>query len=373
MTLLLLSLLACTGTSSSKPGDDPDGGARDGGASDGGSAGLPTLTVEDGFGGGSYAPGTRVQVWADVDPHAEIVTGWTGEVALLEDPLEWNSALLMPDHDVLLSPSRVTVPLKAETRTVSLASAAREITVYRPATPVGIVLFFHGARYNRTELFDAAAASVTMRLLQAGYLVVALDSEAATSAGSGGWVDQEGSTDLLNVAALASLLRAELGELPVVAWGMSSGGQFAHRVGLSLPAQAVLASCAPGSSEIAAATTAATAWFLAEADPTFPTGATDAAAFAKALAARGIPAQVHVHPVTPLYDARFTRVPGIDATRSATIAAELRADGLVSESVADLDAATVTAIGAEIEIMAAEHELYDDYGARMLAFLESLP
>ena len=38
----------------------------------------------------------------------------------------------------------------------------------------------------------------------------------------------------------------------------------------------------------------------------------------------------------------------------------------------DLDSATLTAVDAEIEIMAAEHELYDDYGASMVAFLDGL-
>ncbi|RME28285.1 MAG: hypothetical protein D6798_02750 [Deltaproteobacteria bacterium] len=382
--LLLLVLVACTHGGSAGGGPASTGGA-DGG--NGASTTTVTLTVEGGFGGGRYAPGDRVRVWADVDPHAAIVTGWTGDASLLDHPADWNSGLAMPDRDVTLSPVLATVPFEIGTRSGELAGEARSWSQVLPAEPRGIVLFFHGARYSRAELTDAAATSIGMRLVAAGYGVVALDSSAAADSGTGGWNPSESGPDMAAVRDLVSLLRADLGDLPVYAWGMSSGGQFAHAVGRSLPADGVLASCAPGTSDIAATTTAPTAWFMAGADTTFPSGAEDARTYAGKLAARGLPAEVHVHPPTPLYDARFTRVPGIDAARSTEIADWIRSRGYVDDrgdwlvsggtvsgalDLADLDAATVTAIAAEIEIMAADHELYDDYSAEMVAFLDGL-
>jgi len=384
--LLLLSLVACTHGAAPGGGDPTtDGAATTDGGSD--TAGTWTLTVEGGFGGGTYAEGAPVQVWADVDPHAAVVTGWTGDASLLDQPVDWNSGLTMPARDITLSPTLRTVPFDIETRTGTLAGGTRSWSQVSPRHPRGIVIFFHGARYSRAELTDAAATSVGMRLVDAGYAVVALDSSAAASSGAGGWNPSESSTDMDAVRDLVSLLRAELGDLPVYAWGMSSGGQFAHAVGRYLPADGVLASCAPGSKDIAATTTAPTAWFMAGADTTFPSGADDARAYAKQLQGRGLQALVLEHPPTPLYDERFTRVPGVDTASSALIAAWIRAQGYVDANgrwqvsggtvssaldLPDLDPATVTAIGAEIEIMAADHELYDDYSAEMVDFLDGL-
>ena len=50
---------------------------------------------------------------------------------------------------------------------------------------------------------------------------------------------------------------------------------------------------------------------------------------AAALLARGISAEAYVHPTTPLYDARFTRVAGIDSALSTAIATSLRGAGFV--------------------------------------------
>ncbi|NOY27918.1 MAG: hypothetical protein GXP62_18800 [Oligoflexia bacterium] len=390
MTLLTLLVFACAGDRGPAGGGGSSGTTLPGGTSTGGgsqSGQAWTLTVSGGYGSGNYQGGSAAHVWADVDPHAAIVTGWTTDTDVLADPLEWNSSLVMPQQDLVLTPTILEVPFDIRTQTLSLGSGARAYSLVSPSEPVGIVLFFHGASYSRAELDDAAASSVGMALVHAGYAVAALDSEAAASAGAGGWNADPKSTDMANVRALAAALRSDLGDLPVYAWGMSSGGQFAHLVGAELPAQGVLGSCAPGTADIASRTTAPTAWFLAAADTVFTTGATDAPIYAKQLQARGLQAQVNVHPTTPLYDERFTRVPGVDADTSAAIADWIRQQGYVDAQgqwlasgrtvssalqLPDLDADTVTAVRAEIEIMAADHELYDDYTSRMVAFLQAL-
>lgn len=351
---------------------------------------LRTLTVVDGYGDGRYAAGATVPVWSAVDPQAAIVTGWS---AALTDPGEWNSTLVMPDADLTVTPTTEGVDLPLVEETLSLPSGPRAILGVIPASPVALVLFFHGAAYSRAELRDNAAASLARRMVRAGYAVIAIESTVGMSAGSGGWnagTTEATNPDLVAVREALDALRAAgriPASLPVVAWGMSSGGMFAHTVGLALPVDAVAAWCAPGASSTLAATHARTAWFLAERDSTFPTGATDAATYADDLTSRGVDNLVYVHPATPLYAERFTRVTGIDAERSAAIAADLRAASAVDDagawlvsgaqataglslpSLSGLTTAQVTAVAAEIEIMAADHELYDDAGARMMDFL----
>ncbi|MEQ1572266.1 MAG: hypothetical protein ABMA64_41965, partial [Myxococcota bacterium] len=195
-------------------------------------------------------------------------------------------------------------------------------------------------------------------------------------------------TDLRNVSALIDALRADgtlAADTPLAAWGMSSGGIFAHTVGAAGLTQVVVAHCAAGTAEANAATTAATAWYLAANDGTFPTAPADAAEFQVALTRKGVASELVVHPQTALYDERFTRVAGIDLDTSRAIAEALRDSGAVDAagmwttsgaaagsglSVPGVTGDTLTAVRAEIEIMAADHELYDDLAGRMVGFLD---
>jgi hypothetical protein len=356
---------------------------------DTGSAGV-TLTVEAGYGDGAYAPGDTVYAWADLDPQAEWLATWESSpsVAFADPPDEWNQRLVLPSQDVTL-----TATLQPATETLveeplALPSGARDALAWLPGGERGLVLFFHGASYDHTQLRSNAGATLTHGLAAAGYAIVAMDSSLAASAGRGGWSE----ADLPAMTEVVAALRADgriATDTPVVAMGMSSGGQFAHLVGLALPADAVVAFCAPGDPSTLAATSAPTAWFMAANDSTFPTGVADAEGYAADLDARGVRNHLVVHPATPLYDQRFERVDGVSAAQSAAIADELRAAGFVDAedqwvvsgatvtasfplaAFAELTDEQVTAVGAEVEIMAAEHELYDDYAPRVVEFLDS--
>lgn len=400
MIALALACSSGTGTVAGPPGGDPtttpgdSAPTGDTGAGDSGSPGDPTLTVDDGWGGGTYPAGTPLHVWADVDPQAAIVTGWTGDAALLDAPLEWNAGLVMPDRDATVAPTIEAVPLAIEARRYALDGGERDVLVVPADAPVGLVVFFHGASYDVDQLRSNAAATLVRHLHRAGYVVVALESELEAANGTGGWTSSLSSSrngDLRNVEALLPALDADgtaPAGLPVVAWGMSSGAIFAHTVGAAGLASVVVAYCAAGTSEATDATGAATAWYVAAADRTIPSSPADAAADQDELAARGVPTDLVVHPALPLYDQRFLRVAGVDATTSAAIADALRAAGAVgpddqwllagTEAVAaidlaalGLDAAQQVAVGAEIEILAADHELYDDLAARMVAFVDA--
>lgn len=377
-----LWLAACTGPATPPAGQPAEPGGT----------GPHALVVEGGFGGGFPEVGASVRVWADVDPQREIAAGWGQDEALLDTPAEWNASLVMPDREVRLQVARQAVPTPIESRAVSLPGGERQLRVVEADAPVGAVLFFHGAAYSVDNLADNAARTVVMHLVRAGWTVVALESEAEARSGTGGWsadLDEASNPDLQNARALVALLRSE-GTLPasapVAAWGMSSGGYFAHAVGAVGIAQIVLAHCSAGHADALALTEAPTGWYLAGADTVLSSSVDDAQSFQEALEARGIPTDLYVHPQTPLYDQRFIRVSGIDLAQSAEIAQALRDQGAVDArgawllSGAQIDAPdlsgalsgqALSAVKAEIEIMAADHELYDDAASRMVAFLQS--
>jgi hypothetical protein len=257
-----------------------------------------------------------------------------------------------------------------------------------PSSPRGMVIFFHSAAGNDTEIYENAAWSLASQLYDDGYGIVALDSDIATLAGTGGWGDGH-DDETLDLAATRELVYY-LGywDIPIVAWGVGSGGNFAHTIGMMRPADAVLSFCAPGRRFTDEYTDAPTAWFLAERDSYYPDADDLADLAAAGMEARGIETAVYVHPPTPLYDERFTRVSGIDAATSTEIADAIRAAGYVDSDgewlVTGDDAASVdlsslglttaqkNGVKAEIRIMAADGVMYDDYAAEVLDFLDGL-
>jgi len=356
------------------------------------------LTVYDGFGSGDYPAGDGPHAWAALDPQHDLVDSWVvpEDASPLYDPTEWNSAVHMPQDDLGIRVESFAETRDLEETTVALSSGDRAVLEWLPPAPAALVLYFHGASYDHDQLRSNAGAYIAHLLINMDFAVVAMDSTAASSAGSGGWNDDPADPDNADLSAVTELVTSLRddgsipADTPIVAMGMSSGGQFAHAAGLALPASAVVAYCAPGRASTLEATQAPTAWFLAESDSVFPTAEDDATAFAAGLDARGIANQLVVHPATPLYDQRFMRVAGVDEATSAAIADDIRAGGFVDEddlwlapgavvnatlqsnTVAALSDTQREAIAAEIEVMAADHELYDDYASKMVEFLRQL-
>jgi hypothetical protein len=373
-----------TGGAGGSAGSGGTGGAGGAGGTPG--DGLFDLTVTGGFGGGRYAPGEVRHVWAHSDPQTEIAS-WSGDVDAPDAPDEWNTALTMPERDVALAAAVEPWATVPEARRYELAGGTRDVLVLAVEEPVGLVVFFHGAAYSVDQLRTNAGIAIGHHLQRAGWVVAALESELEAMAGTGGWDSAlEDNTDLRNVERLVAAL-VDDGTVPdggpVVAWGKSSGAIFAHTVGAAGVADRVVAFCAAGTDEAMAITEAHIGWYLTANDKTIPTAIADAMAAQPVLEARGLDTDLYVHPTTPLYDQRFERVAGIDAALSADLAARIRDGGFVdaddqwlvagtavSIDLDDLTGVQRTAVLAEIEMMAADHELYDDVAARVVEFLD---
>jgi hypothetical protein len=319
--------------------------------------GTPSVTGSGWYASPTPSPGATVHVWADVDPFTEVVTGWNGLTLT-----EWNGDVTWPDTPV--SPIAEAVALTPETITLE----GRTTTRWGPAEPVGTVLFFHGAAYDETMLTWLPAGQTLVRqAVRRGWQVVAPASAAAEASGAGGWST---ASDLEAARAMVAGLQA-----PVVIMGMSSGGMFAHEVAAATSPAAVVGFCAPGLASTLATTTVPTAWQLAGADTTFPDGETTAKKAIAGFEARGIPYDLYVHPQTALYDARFERA-GLSAADSAALAATIRDGGYYTDGwttsggAVDVDASPAAL--AEIEIMAADHELYDDGLARLWGWIDDV-
>lgn len=377
---------------------------------------LNLLTVGNGYGSGIYPSGSTVHVFAAVQPQNQLVTSWTGDAGLLDDPLEWHSTLVMPAADASVTATIVARPVSLAVSTYT-GTTARPKTVRSliPAGARGLVLFLHGTSGDDTFITKEESFYVALRALESGYGVLGTEAEEAVAGDLNGdgklrWDASLASSnvDLGNLDSLIASLRASgaIGPTtPLLVLGMSNGGSMAVSLGAvgaapsaatfpNLRFAAAISFCAEARSTAVALTTTPTAWLLCANDDNDEVDNATAAANSAALAARGVPTMLGLHPASPLYDQRFVRVPGVTLATSLALAADARAAGFVGADgffvtpTDDLIAA-VTANpslmpslvglpgGVQLDVidqvraMQAEHQMYSDWAYRAVAFFDA--
>jgi predicted esterase len=376
------------------------------------------LTVTNGYGSGSYPSGTRVHVWANARPQDQLVTGWTGDAALLVEPAEWHTTLLMPARDTTIA---ATVADRPTTLAVSsyTGSTARPKTVRSliPPNPRGLVLFLHGTGGSNNFITSTETFPVVLRALESGYGVLGTEAEEAVAGDLNGdgkerWDAALTATniDFANLDALLGALRTAgtiAPTTPLYALGMSNGGATAISLGAvgasavaplypALRFAAAISFCASGRAGAIAVTTTPTAFLLCANDDNETVDNAEAIANSATLAGRGIPTLVDLHQASPLYDERFARESTISLSASQALATELRAASMVAANgflVAGSDAivAAVTAnptllptlvalppaaradVVDQLRAMGAEHQMFSDWAARAVGWFDAHP
>ncbi len=372
------------------------------------------LTVDGGHGDGSYAAGATVHVWADVRPWDQVVTGWTGDGALLREPAEWHTTLEMPARDVAIAAAIVDRPVTLQIASYTGATTvAKTIFSSLPPNPRGLVLMLHGTNGSANFITRTEAFAAALRALESGYGVLGTESEETVA----GDLDGNGlrrwnpalnpaNVDFANLNALVASLRAAgtiAPTTPLFAVGMSNGGAMAVGLGAvassgvaanfpSLRFAAVVSHCADARADAVAVTTTPTAWLMCANDDNDAVSNAAAQANSAALAARGVPTVFDAHPASPLYPQRFARVQGIAPATSAAVAAELgpfvgadgffvvprdaiaaqlTADPSLAPTLASLAPSLQREVLDQVGAMQAVHEMYSDWAARTVAWLDA--
>jgi len=403
-------------TGGSGTGGDGEGGSGVGGDGTGGeSTGDYALEVEGGFGSGTYAAGARVHIWADLRPQDQILTSWQGDADVLERPTEWHTVVTMPSHDVnvqaVVEGADFEVVVAQFSGSTSLPKTVR---AYFPNNPRGLVLMNHGTGGDSKYFDKLETHYLAMVAVQRGYAVLATEAEevVAGDLDGNGKIRWDGNltidnTDFANLDQLVASLRADGTidfDTPLFAVGMSNGGSFSISLGAvaSQPAgaaafpelrfAATVSFCASGNVG-SSATETPTAWHLCEADDNENVSNDKAVANYESVGARGVPTSLAMNPPSPLYDARFTRIGGVAAAESASVAEELRAAGFVGDgglittsadeigqaATADpgaftallgLEPAQLSELRNQVRVMRAAHAMYSDLAAATLDFLD---
>lgn len=362
------------------------------------------LTVEGGFGSGSYAAGDTVHVWADVDTGSEILTGWAGDTEVLDVANEWHTVLVMPAADVVVTAEIESVDVTLTVATVTGRDRDKTVRYFVPQNPRGVVAVLHGTNGSSRFIEKTEPSYVVRRLVHAGFAVFATDAEevdAGDTDDNGGiqWdaVPTGNNVDLANLTLIYDRLESQglvPASTPRFVFGMSNGGAMAVTVGAMLNVEAAISYCSSGLTPVAAATETPTAWFMCEHDQNNPANIDKATTHHQDLVARSIPTELVLHPASPLYSERFTRVASIDAVTSATLVSELDAQGLLSPdgfvevfraeltqtltgnpdafpTWASLSNPDANAALDQISIVTADHKFYDDLAARTVAFFDA--
>ena len=371
------------------------------------------VAVDGGFGSGSYPPGVTVHVWSAVSTTDGVAQRWSGDVGLLAEPDEWRTTFVMPARDVALVANSSTQVLSLDTETFNGVTEVAKTVRYHFAPQMrGVVLFSHGTGGSGAFIESTEAFPVALALVADGYGVVSIDAEEAAAGDLNGdgkrrWVGRASAdnVDLVNLQVLFDSFE-ERGlisvETPKFARGMSAGGNFSHLLGTiaatraatsfpQLRFAAVVSYCADATaSRSSSLSITPSAWYMCAAEDNPEVSNAEASTNEAELRQRGIATDYVEHSPSPLYDERFTRIDGIDATTSAAMAAELRAAGFTdgggfitrtSDEITSAMAADPTSfptmmanprvnqVRLQIRVMRAEHAMFADLTQRAIDFL----
>ncbi len=193
------------------------------------------VTVNAGSGDGVYKGQGFAHVWADPNPPGMVFDRWTGDIFLLQNPLEYHTKFRTAKLNANLTATYKPAPVWSPVYETINGSA---IGYYFPASPVGVVFHFHGTGGSATGLFSNSEQRVfANEAVAEGYAVVSLSSVDRVNRQWNPNPQIENNPDMQNVqAAINSFVSRGLmtTSTPVFATGISNGGAFAPRVSRAL-------------------------------------------------------------------------------------------------------------------------------------------
>lgn len=377
-----------------------------------GSADSATVTVINGYGGGTYKIGDTVNVWSTANPADSVFGVWTGFGALLENAGEWHNSFVMPSTNVTLTATKASLAsfsLKYEQ--IRGVNILKNVYYYFPVNQKGIAYLCHGTGGSAKNLVNNFEwQEMIDDLVNVGYAVVVTEAEEVSlnqdlnGDGTIRWellpVDTLTNIDYGNIRALTDTFYARgytNPSVPRYSIGMSDGGAFSAALSYIYKFTGGVSYCAPTSTVVTSTSVVPLQFCMARYDNNAEVGAAgDATAQADAatLTGRGICSPFFSHDHSPAYPQRFARWSGISLTLSASIYNELlvnhcleargylvvASDSLTARVAAapssypvisSLNAAQETFVMNEVDIMYAAHQFFSDYNRTTIGFLET--
>jgi len=296
------------------------------------------LTIAQGSGGGSYAVGANVHIWADPPSVGQVFDRWAGDSQFLLYPNAAHTTLLMPPTGVSVRATYTTKPQWAFT---TEAINGVQVISYIPPNPVGLIFVFHGLTLRaKGVVVDNIEGLIFSRdAVAAGYGVVAPDSVGPSGVSWDLTTLQASNPDVRNVQAIvqAFLARGAItSQTPLFGLGISRGTFFVDRAMLAVGGKAVAHMIGGGSAiylDLLPVPVSAI-WVIAanDSDPGIgPQGNANALVNFNGHVNRGNSARFYTHFPSPVYPLRFWRIPGLTAQDSEAVHQALRTASLLDD------------------------------------------
>ncbi len=370
-----------------------------------------TLTVNNGYGSGSYLAGDTVHIWAKAFPANTVYDKWTGEIAPLEMPSEWHTIVVMPASNVDVTANfKSYTPFSIAFDSIPGKVIKKPVYYYFPATYFGVIYFFHGTGGHASNWINSLEyrQMINQAVADSFAFIVTEADEATTGVDANGdsklrWytnpVDSTSNVDMANIKIITDTF-VNRGYMTRTtkrfSIGMSNGGAYSASCSYLFGFDAGISYCAQGLVPVFAASTVPFQFCMAKYDANENVGSVgnaNALSNANQLNSRGICSRYYLHDKSPVYPERFMRISGVTLAKSQGVVADLvnnnlidankyisvLPDTIVSRYLANpslfpgfnaLNPLQRSEIPSQINAAFADHQFYSDYNALSLAFLK---
>ncbi|MFN8315466.1 MAG: T9SS type A sorting domain-containing protein [Chitinophagales bacterium] len=370
-----------------------------------------TLTVNNGYGSGTYTAGDTVNIWAKEFPTNTVYDKWTGDVTPLEMPSEWHTTLVMPASNVNVTANfKAFTPFAIAFDSIQGQVIKKPVYYYFPANYYGVIYFFHGTGGHASNWINSLEyrQMINQAVADSFAFIVTEADEATTGIDANGdgklrWstypIDSVTNVDMANIKIITDsfINRGYMNRnTKRFSIGMSNGGAYSASCSYLFGFNAGISYCAQGLVPVFAASTVPFQFCMAKYDANEnvgPVGNANALSNANQLKSRGICSRYYLHDRSPVYTERFMRISGVTLAKSQGVLNDLVSNGMVDanhyltllpDTIVSrylaapslfpgfnaLNPLQRSEIPSQIKAAYADHQFYSDYNALSLQFLK---
>ena len=377
------------------------------------------LTVNGGYGSGTYPGGTRVDIFAATPAAGQVFDRWTGDTSVFGNgavtPLLAHTQITLPNSAVTLTATYKTAPTWTPVSVTAFnpqpftaqgsttpTTVSSTLSYYIPTGAIGLVFLLHDSGGSASDWFNQPESALLLReLVAAGYGVAALNSVNRNTQIWNGQATLAANPDALNhVAALNKFATDGLlpATRPIFLLGLAAGADTAVRYADLLanatparPIRGTVLYCAAGIETQAVVSRIPELFILADNDSTLAiTGATTARENSALLAGRGLASTVINNVAAPVHPGRFRALSLTNASfttaDATTVWNAVKNAGFIDSNyyvkAIPTDTALAAAvpatyksrlpdIAAQLRVAYAEQNFLADANARVLAWLNA--
>jgi hypothetical protein len=370
------------------------------------------LTVNGGYGSGSYQVGDTVHVWCEAYDVTKTFSTWNGDSPFLTNPHEWHTTLVMPNQDVSVTSQIANMPAyNINYEQIMGADNLKNVYSFFPPNPKGLLYLFHGTSGSASNWITTVEyRSFVNRAIADTFAIIVTEAEEITlntdlnGDGKLRWqgfpIDTVNGIDYQNIKIITDTFinRGDLlPTLPKFSVGMSNGGSFSAVISYALNYKAGISYCASSAQAIFGVRNSPFAFRMAKYDDNAevgPVGNHEAWQNDSILQGRDICHDYKIQDRQPIYPQRFARIPGVSVATSMAIFNQLSNNGQLDSENYALHSDTIknhilanpalytSFVGltneqriealSQISASNAEHKFYSDYNFESLDFFNRL-